>query len=132
MLLLLPLLMACEADKFNNHNPYIDNYSFSVDVNMNLPLYNNLKYAGNGVYVGGAGVRGVWVFFTGSGYNAFDAACPNQPITSCSTMNRNGGTLICACDNASYSLFTGLADGQQYPLKQYRVQVNGDVLRVYN
>ena len=132
--LLLPLLLSCEKENFNNHNPHIDNYGFSVDINTNLPLYNDLKYAGNGVYVGGYGARGIWVFFTGSGYNAFDAACPNQPQSPCSSLTRNGGTLTCPCDSVQYSLFTGLSQGveMQYPLKQYRVEVNGDYLRVYN
>jgi nitrite reductase/ring-hydroxylating ferredoxin subunit len=41
-------------------------------------------------------------------------------------------TVVCACDSAEYSLFTGQSAGKQYPLKQYRVEVNGNVLRVYN
>jgi nitrite reductase/ring-hydroxylating ferredoxin subunit len=134
LLMLLPLLFACDKESFNNHNPNIENYSFSAELNTNLPLYNDLKYAGNGVYVSGYGARGLWVFYTGSGYNAFDAACPNQPISACSTLTRTGGTLICPCDDVQYSLFTGQPQGveMEYPLKQYRVEVNGDIVRVYN
>ena len=66
-----------------------------------------------------------------TGFNAFDAACPNQAISSCSTMTINGINAVCGCDNSEYSLFTGQGP-LQYPLKQYRVQVNGNVLRVYN
>ena len=133
-LFLLPLFFGCDKENFNNHNPYIENYGFSVDLNTNLPLYNNLKYAGNGVYVPGYGAAGLWVFYTGSGYNAFDAACPNQPITSCSVLTRNGGALTCQCDNVQYSLFTGLSQGVEmdFPLKQYRTEVNGDNIRVFN
>jgi nitrite reductase/ring-hydroxylating ferredoxin subunit len=41
--------------------------------------------------------------------------------------------VVCSCDNNEYSLFTGLSQGgSQYPLKQYRVEVNGTILRVYN
>ena len=53
---------------------------------MNLPAYSNLQYVSNGIYYSGAGVKGFVVFNTGSGYNAFDAACPNQALSSCSTM----------------------------------------------
>jgi nitrite reductase/ring-hydroxylating ferredoxin subunit len=60
---------------------------------------------------------------------AFDAACPNQAISSCSTMTLKGINVVCACDDAEYSLFTGQG-GKQYPLKQYRVEVNGNI-RVY-
>jgi hypothetical protein len=41
---------------------------------MNLPAYSNLQYASNAIYYPGVGARGIIVFNTGSGYNAFDAA----------------------------------------------------------
>ncbi len=133
LLIVLPLLLGCESDKFNNENPYVTNYSFSIDVNLNLPLYNNLRFAGNSAYISNAGALGVWVFNSGSGYYAFDAACPNQPISQCSRMIVSGGYATCACDDIKYSMYTGLGEGDvQYPMKQYRVQVNGDNLRVYN
>lgn len=132
LLLLLPFIFSCESDNFNNNNPYIPNYGFSVDINTDLPTYNNLKFAGNGVYIGGYGARGIFVFNTGSGYTAFDAACPNQPISSCSTMSRNGINAVCSCDSASYSLYTGQSPQKEYPMKPYRVEVNGNLLRVYN
>jgi nitrite reductase/ring-hydroxylating ferredoxin subunit len=47
-------------------------------------------------------------------------------------MTIKGINAICACDNAEYSLFSGQSAGKQYPLKQYRVEVNGNMLHVYN
>lgn len=132
LLLLLPLFFGCDSTGFNNNNPYIQNYTFTVELNTNLPSYNNLKFAGNGVYVSGYGARGLLVFNTGSGYNAYDAACPNQELSSCSTMTMTGINAVCACDSAQYSLYTGISQGQQYPMKPYRVQVNGDLIRIYN
>ncbi|RTY93978.1 hypothetical protein [Flavobacterium sp. GT3R68] len=132
LLLLLPFIFSCESENFNNHNPYIPNYGFSVDINTDLPTYNNLKFAGNGVYIGSYGARGIFVFNTGSGYTAFDAACPNQAISSCSTMSKNGINAVCSCDSASYSLYTGQSQGKQYPMKPYRVEANGNLIRVYN
>ena len=102
-----------------------------MDLNLNLPTYANLKFVSNAVYVPNIGARGVIVFNTGSGYNAFDAACPNQAISGCSTMTINGINAVCGCDNVSYSLFTGQSN-LQYPMKPYRVQVNGNILRVFN
>ncbi len=143
LLIVLPMFFGCSTNSANNNNPYIPNYSFTVDVNMNLPAYSNLKYVTNGVYVSGYGVRGIFVFNTGSGYVAFDAACPNQALSSCSTMTFkkldssdplaiDRTHVVCACDNAEYSLFSGQSNGKQYSLKQYRVEVNGNLLRVYN
>ena len=129
--LLLVLLNSCSEQAVRNNNPYLPNYTVLLDINLNLPEYSNLKFVSNAVLIPAKGVRGVVVFNTGSGYNAFDAACPNQALSSCSTMTVKGINLLCACDNEEYSLFTGQGK-LQYPLKQYRVEVNGDVLRVYN
>lgn len=128
---IIPFFFSCSDSGLNNSNPFIPNYSFSIDLNLNLATYSNLKFASNAVFISGTGARGIIVFNTGSGYNAFDAACPNQAISSCSTMTIDGINAVCGCDNKEYSLFTGQGS-LQYPLKQYRVQVNGNMLRVYN
>lgn len=133
LFILLPLFFGCSDSGFNNKNPYLPNYTFTIDINMNLPAYSNLKFPSNAVNYAGAGVNGIYIFNTGSGYNAFDAACPNQAISACSTMTLKGINVVCTCDNQEYSLFTGLSQGGlKYPLKQYRVEVNGTMLRVYN
>ena len=129
--LLLVILNSCSEQAVRNNNTYLPNYTVLIDINLNLPEYSNLKFVSNAVLIPAKGVRGVVVFNTGSGYNAFDAACPNQALSSCSTMTIKGINLLCACDNEEYSLFTGQGK-LQYPLKQYRVEVNGDVLRVFN
>lgn len=133
----LGILLNCDKDNtVQNNNPYLPNYSFTYTINTTLPQYSNLEFPSNGIYINtaGIGIRGVFVFNAGSGnYTAFDAACPNQPLTDCSTMTINGIEANCSCDNANYSLFTGLASGKQYPMKQYRVEVvNASTLRVYN
>jgi nitrite reductase/ring-hydroxylating ferredoxin subunit len=133
LLAILPFFFGCSNSSFNNNNPYLPNYTFTIDINMNLPAYSNLQYPSNAIYYAGQGIRGVYVFNTGSGYNAFEAACPNQALSACSTMTLKGINVVCSCDNNEYSLFTGLSQGgSQYPLKQYRVEVNGTILRVYN
>lgn len=131
LFLIIPFFLSCSDSGINNSNPFVPNYTFTIDVNLNLPAYSNLKFVSNAVYISGIGARGLIIFNTGSGYNAFDAACPNQTISACSTMTINGINAVCGCDNSEYSLFTGQGP-LQYPLKQYRVQVNGTVLRVYN
>ncbi|PKB16252.1 hypothetical protein [Flavobacterium sp. 5] len=131
LLIIAPFFLGCSNNENSSKNPYVPNYSFSVDLNMNLPLYSNLKSAGNAIYYADAGVKGLIVFYTGTTYNAFDAACPNQDLSDCSTMTIKGINAICACDKIEYNLFTGQGSGT-YPMKQYRVQVTGDVIRIYN
>jgi nitrite reductase/ring-hydroxylating ferredoxin subunit len=124
---------ACDGGRFNNNNPFVPNFSFSVDINVNLPTFSSLQFPSNAIYIpqGVAGARGIIVFNSGSGYYAYDAACPNQPISSCSTMVINGIYAVCPCDEEQYSLFTGLGS-LQYPMKRYRVEVNLPIIRVFN
>lgn len=126
-------LLGCSNNENSNKNPYIPNYTFSQDFNLNLPLNSNLKSPGSGIYYANAGVKGLIIFNNGNGYNAFDAACPNQELSSCSTMTIKGINAVCACDDKEYNLFTGQATTTAtYPMKQYRVEVKGDNIRVYN
>ncbi|KRB54393.1 hypothetical protein [Flavobacterium sp. Root186] len=131
LILFVSVLFACSDNDRSNKNPYIPNYTVNLSVDMNLPAYSNLKFVSNGVIVPNYGAKGIIIFNAGSGYNAFDAACPNQEITSCVAMTIDGINAVCSCDKTSYSLFTGLG-GKEYPLKQYKVQVTGTVIHVYN
>lgn len=127
------MLFGCDVNAPINNNPYLPNYTVNLDINLNLPQYSKLKFVSNAIYIPDQGVRGIIIFNTsGTTYNAFDAACPNQALGSCSIMTIKGVNALCPCDNAEYSLFTGQSQGAAYPLKQYRVAVNGNVLKVYN
>ncbi|MBF4493915.1 hypothetical protein IRZ83_09050 [Flavobacterium sp. JLP] len=131
LIVFVSILFSCSDNGISNKNPNIPNYSVNLSVDMNLPAYSNLKFVSNGVIVPNFGAKGIIIFNAGSGYNAFDAACPNQPITACTAMTIDGINAVCSCDKSSYSLFTGLG-GKEYPLKQYRVEVIGTVIHVYN
>lgn len=125
------ILFSCTDSERSNKNPYIPNYAVNLSVDMNLPAYSNLKFVSNGVIIPNYGAKGIIIFNAGGTYNAFDAACPNQDLNSCVAMTINGINAVCSCDKTEYSLFTGLG-GKDYPLKQYRVEVSGTVIRVYN
>lgn len=128
-------LGGCDKDNgINNNNPYIPIVNFSYTINLSLPLYTNLQYASNHVIINypSVGYLGVVVFNNGNGYVAYELACPNQSIASCSQMTISGVSAVCACDNASYNLFSGQAQGKKYPLKQYRTQLVNGNLTIYN
>lgn len=131
LLCFLIFLNSC-SNNTNNNNPYLPNYNFSVEFNLSLPAYSSLKYPSNVIYSASQGVHGIFVFNTGSGYVSFDAACPNQSATSCAAMTIKGVNAICSCDKKEYSFFTGQSSAGGYPMKSYRVDVQGDVIRVYN
>ncbi|WP_284653729.1 Rieske (2Fe-2S) protein [Flavobacterium terrisoli] len=135
LLLLLPLAYGCDGGSINNRNPNIPNYTVYLQINMSLPGYSNLQFPSNHIVDYGpmSGARGLVVFNTGSGFVAFDLACPNQPFESCpSPMTISGIEATCDCDDTVYNLFSGQSPGQQYPMKQYRVEVNGNTLVVTN
>jgi nitrite reductase/ring-hydroxylating ferredoxin subunit len=126
----------CNSDDYNYRNPNLPDYNFSIDIDMNLPLYYELEFTGNPVYIGqaGIGINGIIVTNTGSGFSAFEASCPNQPLSDCSMLGINGINAICPCDDVEFNLFTGLPSTEvKYSLKPYRVQQTGPkTLRVYN
>ena len=134
LLFLIPLLSACNSDDYNNNNPYLPNYNFSITIDFDQPLYDGLRYPSNPQFISqsGIGIRGIIVMNTGSGYSAYEATCPNQDMSGCSTLTISGVNAVCPCDNVSYSLFTG--DGPaKYPLKRYRVDVlSATSIRVSN
>ena len=127
------LITACKKNA-NYNNPYLENVSFSIEINMDLPEYAPLKYANNSVLVRNAGIKGVIVFNTGNSYNAFEASDPNHYPSSCSTMQPNQFTCRCDCEGNTYSLHTGQitsGDGQ-YSLKAYHISQTGNKLRISN
>ncbi|MFN3752486.1 hypothetical protein [Flavobacterium sp.] len=133
LLLMLPFAFGCDGGSINNRNPNIPNYTVYLEINMNLPGYSSLLFPSNHIVNYSQGARGVVIFNTGSGYVAFDLACPNQDFASCtSAMTISGIEATCDCDDTVYNLFSGQSPGQQYPMKQYRVDINGSTLIVTN
>ncbi|WP_163398031.1 hypothetical protein [Flavobacterium fluviatile] len=134
LILLVSLLFSCGDNDINNKNPYIPNYNVDLQINTNLPSYNKLLYPSNPVFVPNHGAKGVIVMMTSPGtYIAFDAACPNQALNSCTAMTIDGINAVCSCDKSSYSLFSGVGYAkEEYPMKQYRVETNGNFIHVYN
>lgn len=130
----LMLMLSCHKDNPTNGNPYIQNVSFSKEINLNLPSYNALNFVSNPILITdpGVGVQGIIVMKAGvSEYRAWEASCPIQYPTSCSKLTINGVNAKCTCDNIEYSIYTG-DGGQKYAMKAYRVELSGAILRVYN
>ena len=132
----LPVLLACDSDDRRVRNRYLPDYNFVLDIDFTLPLYTRLRYPSDPVFIdiAGKGINGVIVMNTGGGFMAFEASCPNQPLTDCSRLTLDGINAVCPCDDVAYNLFTGLATTKvEYPLKSYRVEiVSADFIRVHN
>lgn len=132
LILFILTLFSCSDNSPSNKNPNVGNYHVDLYLETNLPLYNKLLYISNPVLVPNQGAQGIIVMKVGEGmYTAFDAACPNQPAKSCAAMTIDGINAVCSCDKSSYSLFTGLGE-KEYPMKQYRTEIVGTSVHVYN
>lgn len=136
--LLTLFLWGCESDP-TNRNPFLQEVQFRFELNLNLPLYNNLNTIGNPVYIGniGVGTRGAFVMKSSIGeeFVAWEASCPNHAPNNCSTMTINGQNVTCTCEDFEYSLFNGQHlnrpdDGARYyDLLFYRARFsNGTVI----
>ena len=132
-LFLLITSLSCSKNR-QYKNPYLNNLSFSVEINMDLPEYSTLKFANNSVLVHQIGIKGVIVFNTGNAYIAFEASDPNHFPNNCSQMQPNQFTCKCQCENNEYSLYNGhsIKGKREYPMKTYKIHRSNNLLRIYN
>jgi len=139
-LILMMALFSCDNDR-GTRNPYLQEIGFRFDMNLNLPLYSPLTNLGNAVFVSnsGIGTRGFFVIQSSiDQYRAFEASCPNHVPNECSTLELDGQTATCSCEDYEYSLFTGQLinrpdDGNRYyDMLEYRATKSGNVVVVSN
>lgn len=127
------LLFNCSKNNDNNRNcNFLLNVGVNASLNLNLPLYGDLNFISNPIYVPGYGNGGLIVTNTGTGYVAYDAADPNHAPNSCSILSISGLEGTCGCDDANkYSIFTGQPlenPDLRCGLKAYRAQLSGNNL----
>ncbi len=136
--LALLLLLGCGKDKIER-NPYLPSINFNISLNLNLPSYDNLRYAGGGQSVRQGGINGLLIFnLNGNDFLAWEATCPNHPIRDCSDLSITGVLAECSCEGFEYSLATGQLlnpkDGTKnpYPMLFYNVRRSGNNLNITN
>ena len=136
--LALLLLLGCRKDKIER-NPYLPNINFNISLNLNLPSYDNLRYAGGGQSIRQGGINGLLVFnLNGNDFLAWEATCPNHPIRDCSDLSITGVLAECSCEGFEYSLATGQLlnpkEGTKnpYPMLFYNVRRSGNNLNITN
>lgn len=138
ILLSISVLFACsKSDEKLNRNPYLTNPVVSLDLNLNLPEYNPLKFPGSFVLVP-QGIKGIVVYcISESHYVAFDLSDPNHTPNSCSRMEVEGIIATCPCpdDENKYNIITGLHQTEpdiKYPMQAYRAERSGNHVRISN
>ena len=136
--LLLLIISGCGKDVIDR-NPYLNSVSFNIYLNLNLPSYDHLRYAGGGVSLRQGGINGLLVFnLNGNDYLAWEATCPNHPVRECSVLTITGVLAGCSCENFEYSLATGQMINSKententYPMLFYNVRRTRNTLIISN
>ena len=128
--------LSCSDDNNVFNNPFLANVSVNLTINLSLPQYNQLNFAGNAIYQPNAGNSGVILVNTGSQFLAWDAADPNVAPEACTTLQVDGLEAVSTCSDPNrYSLVTGQptdTEGLEYTLLNYRVTEGNGVLQVTN
>jgi len=131
-------LIGCNKDNSpNDNNPNLLSPPINVNLNLNLPQYNPLKFPGNSIILNGEGIRGVVIYNVNNDlYTAFELSDPNHLDSVCSKMSINGIVASCPCENDSntYDIVTGQHQSNEalYPMQQYFISRNGDNIQVSN
>ncbi|PNQ75052.1 hypothetical protein C1T31_02645 [Hanstruepera neustonica] len=142
VLILCLTLSSCNKNDDNiiQNNQYIPDIAFDTGelINLSLPQYSDLRFAGNHyITPSNYGVNGVVVYNAGNNnFSAFELTDPNHALRNCSTLTVEGVLATCDCDDSkTYDILTGQPqEGTTgiYGLKRYFVEKTGDIIRVWN
>jgi nitrite reductase/ring-hydroxylating ferredoxin subunit len=132
------LLAGCSTPPIER-NPYLPDLRFSIPVNLNLPQYDNLLFAGGAILLPNHGHKGVIVFnLNGNSYLAWEASCPNHLPNDCSQTQIVGVLAECSCEDYQYSLATGQllnpeeGEDTPYSMIMYQTVLRGNTLEISN
>ncbi len=123
-------------DPVNDNNPFLTPPIVNLNLNLNLPQYNPLRFPGNSIVLSQQGIKGIVVYNVNNDlYTAFDLTDPNHIPNNCSKMTLEGIVATCTCgDDNSYDIVTGQSqsDQEDYPMLQYRINRSGDNITITN
>ncbi len=130
-------LWSCSGNQVDDKNcRFLLDINVNLSIDLSLPAYSQLQFAGNSVYIPNVGNAGIIVASTSFDFYAWDASDPNHAPSECSALVPNGLNGTCGCDDGNtYNFVTGTPDGNEglrCPLRNYRVQKSGNILTIYN
>lgn len=137
LLIVLVTFSCSKNDEKLNRNPYLTNPVVRLDLNLNLPEYNPLRFPGSYI-IAPQGIKGIVVYCVNeSFYLAFDLTDPNHIPNDCSRMEMNGIIATCPCesDDNEYYITSGQHTTEpdiKYPMQQYRAERVGNSVVISN
>ena len=136
--LLLILVFAFTVQCSNNsiENDCFPFINVNETINLDLPLYVNLRVPGGWAYAPG-GFQGLIIYnVDGNQFKAYDRLCPGENPSACSQMIvSNNLRLLCPCDDSEFNILNGapLTQGVTCFAQEYLVEnLNGTILRIQN
>ncbi|MDN3722828.1 hypothetical protein QRD02_00415 [Aequorivita sp. SDUM287046] len=138
-LLICLIIVSCSKnDDKQERNPYLSDPVVSLNLNLNLPEYNSLKFPGNSV-ITTQGIKGIVVIcVSDTQYFAYDLTDPNHVPSNCSRMTIEGPIATCPCQNdeneynlVNFGRHTSEPDAK-YPMQSYRAERNGNTVTISN
>ena len=80
-ILIIFIFISCNKNSVIR-NPFLAELDFELSININLPLYNNLKFTGGSVLINNFGHKGIILYnLNNNNYIAWEASCPNHNLT---------------------------------------------------
>ena len=135
---MLFILIGCSNDALER-NPFLPAMRFSIPINLSLPQYDNLRFAGGAILLPNYGHKGIIVFnLNGNSYLAWEASCPNHLPSDCSQTQITGVLAQCSCEDYQYSLATGQllnpveSQSEIYSMVMYQAILRGNTLELSN
>ncbi len=132
------LFLSCGKEKIVK-NPYLITPKFNLEINLNLPQYDQLRYAGGSMKLNQVGLNGILIFnINGENFTAWEATCPNHIPEECSKLEIFGLLSQCRCENYKYSLANGQlinpSENQKtnYPMHYYNTIFSNNQLIISN
>lgn len=136
LLLFLFILSFYTCDKTEDYNDVLPYRVVDFVADMNLPEYVDLQIPGQSVETDNYGLKGIVIYNFNGNYKAFDLACPQIPLSTCSRMTFDGSLFLnCPCDEAKFSIYDGSpqTDGVSYWAREYYVvKLSNSQLRITN
>lgn len=142
LLLSSGFIQSCDNDGNTGSIPYVN---VSVQIDLNDPGYIGLNPFGGFVYIDGHGHKGLIVIHNfDDTYSAFDRTCSFEPSNQCARVEVEEGGLFyhCgetineefeSCCGSKFDLQGFVLDGPAtFPLQQYAVYKNGNLLTIRN
>ena len=135
--MIVSMLSCSKSDEKRERNPFLTDPLVSLNLNLNLPEYNPLRFPGNYI-ITTQGIRGIVVYCASESlYFAYDLTDPNHAPNSCSRMEMNGVIASCPCTNDENKYY--ITSGQhttepdiKYPMQRYNAQRNGNNVVISN